>query len=245
MSEITDLRDRLALMIRRCEEIVMATEQQGPQLVRDNVARNVDSFTLPVESQEHLVTAMSAILQKVVAQTRRVLVLQKSMADGLGDPDRLREAARSINERVTGASTSLAERVHRSALTAVDNDDAWNGPGAEGYARVLDGRADAVRQVAEVTAEVEELLDQFADNLEKYYATLLTTVGRLYGALLGIAGAVATGPTGVGPLRGIATSVASLVDLLIEHVQDLVEKNAVIEKRLRELGENTMDWPNR
>ncbi|MGV8885362.1 MAG: hypothetical protein ACOH1T_07210 [Microbacteriaceae bacterium] len=245
MSEISDLRERLAVLIRRCEDVLDATEQHGPKMVGDNVRRNVDAFALSAESHDQLMSASSAILEKVVSQTRRVLMLQKSMADALGDPDRLRAAAQSINDRVAGSSRTLADQVRPSALIAMNNSDLWNGPGAEGYARSLVGQDDAVRHVAVVGAEIEHLLAEFAGNIEQYYSTLLTTVGRLYGALLAIAGTVATGPTGVGPLRAIASSVASLVDTLIEQVQKLTEKNAAIEVRLRELDAEVGTWPSR
>ena len=245
MSEFDDLRDRLSSLLERCEEIVATTERQGPQLVRDNVRRNIDIVMLAPAAQEQLVTVISGILDKVVAQTRRVLALQKSMADSLGHPDRLREAAAVINERVTSASTDLASRVHRSSLVAIDNADAWNGPGSEGYAGILSGQDDAVRQVAVVSAEIEALLGQLADNIEQYYTTLYKTVGGLYGALLGVAGAVATGPTGVGPLRGIASSIASLIDSIVSLVEDMMRKNGEIEQRLRELGADSLDWPSR
>jgi len=245
VSEFDDLRDRLTALLERCEEIVVTTERQGPQLVSDNVRRNVDAFALNPIAQQQLVTVISGILDKVVAQTRRVLALQKSMADSLGHPDRLREAAAGISERVTAASTDLASRVHRSSLVAIDNADAWNGPGSDGYANILSGQDDAVRQVAVVSAEIEVLLTQLADNIELYYSTLYRTVGGLYGALLGVAGAVATGPTGVGPLRGIAASIASLIDSIVSLVEDMMEKNGAIEQRLRELGSDSLDWPNR
>ena len=245
MSEFDDQRDRLATLLARCEEIVATTERTGPQLVRDNVRRNIESFALTAAAQGQLVAVISGILDKVVGQTRRVLALQGSMADSLGHPDRLREAAAALGSRVTGASTDLAERVHRSSLSAIDNTDAWNGPGSEGYARILTGQDDAVRHIAAVSAEIEELLTRLADNIEQYYATLYKTVAGLYGALLGIAGAVATGPTGVGPLRGIAISISSLIESIVGLVEDMMRKNGEIEQRLRELGADSLDWPSR
>lgn len=245
MSEMDNTRTRLEELIARCDEILAVLDERGDQLVRDNVRRTAGTLMLADELHDQLATAHSAIVQRLVAQTRRVLSLQKSMADSLGDPDLLREASSAVGSAVSAASTVLADDVRSSSLGAMNNDDVWNGPGAELYARTLDGQSEAVRSIAGVSDEMAALFVQLAETIESYYATLEKTVAGLYGALVAMASAVASGATGVVALRGIASSVSSLIDSLVNHVVSTGEKSAAIEQRLRALNADVGDWPRR
>lgn len=186
MSYVDDMKHSIEAMLDQSAQNLLWVAQNGPVIIDQLL--NIYLATVPQAAWlvNPIAERAKEELAKAVAVGNNGIALFRKEVQFVGSPDNLRSAADLIDREMAEAARTLARELVLGKIPSAWDSNYSDGIASEGYRMAIDGRDDAVRDVATYAAPVSEALRDLAQEIEDYYKSLRDLAVELAGLIVSI-----------------------------------------------------------
>lgn len=195
------------------EQVIRAAVTGAPYVIRAAIDSHILTKFLPGFAKQKLVDLAMAAVKKVADVMFDALALFRLYARSVGRPSLLRAAAETLSARVQTAGTNLGTAMTPTALRALD-DDAWDSPAKTSYSTAFSEQTRSTDRIPEVSRDLELTLNNMADSIEGFFVELQWSLLGFGLAAVGLGIAIASAPTGVGPIIGLVVTILGVIQAI-------------------------------
>jgi hypothetical protein len=211
-SYVNVLVDEIETQLENATSAINLLEREGPAVIRILVNSYLDTIPLvPGAMKNEIDELLIARLLSACKYSKEVIKGEEKLAHMLGNPDRLRAAASTIDRAVTTGSQNLSTDVRPDSLEAMSDDSQWKGGASQLYAKSFIGQSEAVDHISTNSAVLADTLNKMADAIEQFYIGLSIGIIGLVAAILAFVGAVLAAVTIVAIPAAIIAAIAGAV----------------------------------
>jgi len=210
VSYVDTIRDQIEEQLKSGKDGLDWIDKNGPGIIRTVMNVYLDTILhLPIPgfiSDKFADEAISK-LHEGTAELRKALDQAERGIAYVGSPDRLRQAASLIGDKVVTPSRELATTVTLGKLPSTLSSNWDDGEASEGYVHAVDGRDDAVTAIATYADPISSALGDMADAIENFYLSLLAAVVGIVVVIVSVVELIIT-------LAGVVTAPAAIVGVI-------------------------------